>query len=103
MTLYPLAPCMPKRNSFRWTYECEEAFLEIKRKLANASILAFLQMGVPFTLDNDASDSGLGAVLYPVQSGKERVITFAARALSNAGRNYSTTQKELLALVWALQ
>lgn len=60
-------------------------------------------MGVPFTLDNDASDSGLGAVLYLVQSGKERVITFAARALSNAERNYSTTQKELLALVWAME
>lgn len=60
-------------------------------------------MGVPFTLDNDASDSGLGAVLYPVQSGKERVITFAARALSNAERNYSTIQKELLGLVWATE
>ena len=60
-------------------------------------------MGVPFTLDNDASDSELGAVLYPVQSGKERIITIAARALSNAERNYSTSQKEPLALAWAAE
>ena len=71
--------------------------------MSSAPILAFPQLDVPFILDSDASDSGLGAVLSQVQCGKERVIAYAARALSKAERNYSTTRKELLALVWGTE
>lgn len=74
--------------------------MSINRHLTNAPILDFPQSDVPFFLDTDACDSGLGAVLSQVQGGKERVIAFAARALTKTERNYSTTQKELLALVW---
>ena len=55
------------------------------------------------TVDSGFSDSGLGAVLSQVQGGKERVITYIAHALSKAERNYSTTRKELLALVWGME
>ena len=99
----PLHSASQKGERFRWTAECEEAFRNIKRKLMNAPILAFPQLDVPFILDTDASDSGLGAVLSQVQDGKERVIAYAARALSKAERNYSTTRKELLALVWGTE
>ena len=99
----PLHSASQKGDRFRWSAECEEAFQAIKRKLMNAPILAFPQLDVPFVLDTDASDSGLGAVLSQVQGGKERVIAYAARALSKAERNYSTTRKELLALVWGAE
>ena len=89
-----------KGERFRWTTQCEEAFLNIKPKLMNAPILAFSQLDVSFILDTDTSDGSLGAVLSQVQSGKERVTSYAVCALSKAERNYSTTQKELLALVW---
>ena len=99
----PLHSASTKGKRFRWTVECEEAFANIKRKLTNAPILAFPQLDEPFILDTDASDKGLGAVLSQVQGGNERVIAYAARALSKAERNYSTTRKELLALVWGTE
>ena len=96
----PLYGAEQKGDNFTWSAECQEAFLSIKRHLTNAPILAFQQLDVPFILDTDACDSGLGAVLSQVEGGKERVIAFAAHALTKAERNYSTTRKELLALVW---
>ena len=65
----PLNSASQKGERFRWTAECEEAFLSIKRKLMNAHILAFPRLDVPFILDT-ASDRGLGAVLSQVQDGK---------------------------------
>ena len=59
----PLPRACQKGDRFRWTAECKEAFRDIKHRLSSAPILAFLQLDVPFILDSDASDSGLGAVL----------------------------------------
>ena len=47
--------------------------------------------------------TGLEVVLSEVQSGKERMIAYAAHALSKAERNYSTAWKELLALEWTTE
>ena len=66
-------------------------------------MLAFPQLNAPFILDSDVGDSGLGAVLFRVQCEKERAIAYAARALSKAGRNYSSTRKELLAFEWGTE
>ena len=96
----PLYRAEQKGINLTWTAECEEAFRKIKGHLSNAPILAFPRLDVPFILDTDAIDSGLGAVLSQVQDGREHAIAYAARALSKAERNYSTTRKELLALVW---
>ena len=105
----PLHSASQKGERFKWTTQREEAFGSIKWKLMNAPILAFPQLDELFILDTrctyaqDASDRGLGVVLSQVQVGKERVIAYAAQALSKAERNYSTTRKELLALVWGTE
>ena len=87
-----------KGRSWEWTLEHQHAFAEFKRCLTKAPELSFLKLDAPFILDTDASDCGLGEVL--LQEDKERLNAYAARALSKAERDYNTTRKELLALVW---
>ena len=99
----PLYRVEQKGKNWEWTQGCHEAFLNIKRQLANAPILAFPRLDTLFILDTDASDSGIGGVLSQLQDGRERVIAYAARGLSKSERNYSTARKELLALVWGAE
>ena len=96
----PLHRACQKGNIVRWTAECQATFLDIKRKLSNAPILAFPQMRVLFSLDSDASDSGLGALLSQVQSGKERVIAYAARSLAKAERNSTSRHTSMVNIFW---
>ena len=55
-----------------------------------------------FILHTDASGDGLGAVLYQVQEGKQRVIAYASRSLTRSERNYPVHKLEFLALKWAI-
>ncbi|RDX82363.1 Retrovirus-related Pol polyprotein, partial [Mucuna pruriens] len=83
---------------------CIEAFQELKSRLTSAPILQTPNLALSFKLMCDASNSALGAVLgqrarvgLPV-----RVIAYASRTMDSAQRNYTTTDKELLAIVFAL-
>ena len=94
---------MKKEAEFIWTDKCQIAFDTLKNKLTSAPILALPTNDGPYTLDTDASDYGLGAVLSQKQDGVERVIAYASRALSTSERRYKTTRKELLAVVVGLK
>eukprot|EP00731_Ephydatia_muelleri_P002128 Em0001g2128a len=86
--------------NFSWTAECQEAFENLRSRLTRAPILAFPDYTLPFVLDTDASDLGIGAVLSQVSSlGQEQVVAYGSRLLSKAERNYSVTRRELLAVV----
>lgn len=98
----PLFRLTQKDVPFGWSSEAQSAFDELKAALTDAPVLAFPQFGDGagrFTLDCDASDEGVGAVLFQEQGGVDRVIAYGSRRLSKAQKNYSTTRKELLSCV----
>ena len=57
----------------------------------------------PFVLTNDASNYALGAVLSQIHNLKDHPVAFASRTLNHAEVNYSTTEKEALAINWAVE
>ena len=87
-------------SPWKWGREEDLAFQTIKSKLCDEPVVLTLpDVSRPFEVATDASDVGLGAVLS--QDG--RVVEYASRKLNAAERNYSTTDRELLAVVWALE
>jgi len=96
----PLHALTGKNRKFDWTSSCEDWFKKLKEALVTSPILAMPSDGDPFKLDTDASDVSIGAVLFQVQEGEERVIAYASRSLSKQERNYCVTRKELLAVVF---
>jgi len=96
-------PTAKTTEKFKWTPECDRAFRILKEKLVSAPVLAFPCFGEEFVVDCDASDYGLGAVISQRQDGDERVIAYASRVLEDRERRYSTTKKEMLAMVYAIK
>ena len=97
----PLLKLTQKAASFIWTDSCEQAFQRLKQLLCSAPILAYPDFGKNFVLQTDASDNGVGAVLSQLDdSGNEKVIAYASKALSPREQKYSTTEKEALAVVF---
>lgn len=99
----PLTCLLKKSTKWSWTESQEEAFLGLKQKLTTTPILACPDFGKPFVLQVDASDDGLGAALTQKKDGKENVIGYASRLLSDSERKFTVTEKECLALVWAVR
>ena len=87
-------------RQYNWNECCTEAFQELKRRLTNPPILAFPRFDCKFLL---VSDSAIGAVLSQVQEGAEKVIAYWSRQLTKAERNYSTIEREALAIVKAVK
>ena len=86
-----------------WSSECEKAFQELKGKMLSYDVLVFPNFKKPFHLATDASITGLGACLSQEVNGVLRPVGFAGRGLTNAERNYTTTEQECLAVIWAIQ
>jgi hypothetical protein len=99
----PLHKLLKKGARYEWANEQEHAFRSLKNKLISPPILRYPDYSREFILTTYASKEGVGAVLSQGEIGKDLPIAFASRSLNNAERNYSTTERELLAIVWGVR
>ncbi|CAN6723550.1 unnamed protein product [Malus baccata var. baccata] len=98
----PLCRLLQKEVSFEFNEACEQAFNHLKDLLTLAPIITPPDWSTPFELMCDASDYAIGVVLFQRKNKLPHVIYYASHTLNDAQLNYSTTEKELLAIVFAL-
>lgn len=98
----PLTNLLKKNSIWEWREEQHTAFEKIKRLLVAAPILRQADESKPFTIRTDSSGYCLGAVLMQGEGPDERPVEYASRLLEPAERNYNTTEREALAVVWAV-
>lgn len=107
-TLAPLHELLKglKKSSVKklaWSPEAEEAFQEVKSKLAQATLLAFPTPNAPTSVYTDASNDAIGAVLQQEVAGVLRPIAFFSKRLEPPQRKYSTFDRELVAMYEAIK
>ncbi|XP_013613796.1 PREDICTED: uncharacterized protein LOC106319960 [Brassica oleracea var. oleracea] len=99
----PLTRLLCKEAAFHFDGECMEAFKNLKNALISAPIVQPPDWDLPFEIMCDASDFAVGAVLGQKRDKKSHVMYYASRTLDEAQAKYSTTEKELLAIVFAFE
>lgn len=100
----PITELLKKNvKKFLWTPDAESAFNELKTALVSAPVLATPDFSKPFTIQADASDKGVGAVLVQGEAPFENVIYYMSQKLSAAQTKYTTTEKECLAVILAIE
>lgn len=100
----PLTNLLSPSQQFVWSAECQHAFESIKALLCCAPVLAAPDFTTPFKLEVDASALGAGAVL--IQEDRDSIehpVCYFSRKFNKHQINYSTIEKEALALLLALQ
>ncbi|CAN1293896.1 Retrovirus-related Pol polyprotein from transposon 17.6 [Linum perenne] len=98
----PLTRLLEKDALFNFDTSCHHAFETLKQRLTTAPIIVTPEWDLPFELMCDASDYAVGAILGQRIDKRFRPIFYASKTLNEAQRNYTTTEKEMLAIVYAL-
>ena len=93
---------MEKDAKFSWDGDYQRSFEELKSYLTNAPIVRAPNWQLPFDVMCDASDLAIGAVPGQREEGKPYVVYYSSKTLNEEQRNYTTIEKELLAVVYAL-
>lgn len=99
----PLRQLTKKETKFVWEEAHKKAFTKLKNCLSNESVLGYFDKKDRTQIVADASPVGLGAVLIQLNQDIPRIISFASKSLTDAEKRYCQTEKEALALVWAVE
>ena len=98
-TLNPIVQLTRRNQPFHWGEAQANAFRKVKMELAKDVLLRYPDPNLPFDVYADASDNGIGLAILQ----NEKPIAFFSQTLTGAQKNYTTTQKETLAIVKGLQ
>ncbi|KAK7886457.1 hypothetical protein WMY93_026078 [Mugilogobius chulae] len=95
---------LPSSHKIKWSPEHQMVLCQLIDFLSQPPVLGYPNFEEPFILHCDASQEGLGAVLYQRQNGKLVVIAYGSRTLTNPEKNYHlhSGKLEFLALKWAI-
>lgn len=99
----PLNKMTQKRIKFKWDQECENAFQTLKNKLITPPVLAYPDYDKQFSVTVDASQHACGAVLSQKHGTEDKPISFISRTFKKGELNKHITEKELLAIHFALK
>ena len=98
-----LTDMLRKGHAFVWNETTDQAFLEIKSRLASQPILRPPNFALPFSVAVDASERAIGAVLFQEIDGLQHPICYFSKTLDIHQRKYATAEKECLALILAVR
>ena len=99
----PLYQLTLKNQTFKWSEDTNEAFEQLKFKLCSYPILRPPNLLLPFTIYTDASALSAGAILSQTDDTGEYVVSYNSKKFKNAELHYSVTEKECLAVLWAIK
>lgn len=99
----PLTLLLKKDVPFTWSGAAEQAFERLKNILCTKPLLQYPDFSKPFIITTDASNFAIGAILGQGEIGKDLPIAYASRTMTEAEINYTTTEKELLAIIFAVK
>ena len=102
---HPLRELIKKNTPFQWKTEHEHAFDEVKSALTSSTVMSYFDNSKRTELVTDASPFGLSAILSQFTPGKQdrKIVAYISRSLSDVEQRYSQTEREALAIVWAME
>lgn len=98
----PLTELLKKEVTFHWDSEQNDAFGTLRDALCSEPLLQYPDFTKPFVVTTDASQTAIGAILSQGKIGRDLPIAYTSRLLNDAEQNYSTIERELLAIVYAV-
>ena len=102
---HPLHSLLKKNTKFLWSTETQDAFDNLKSKFSSAPVLAYPNRDLPFLVETDSSNFAIGAILSQTSSKDNKIhpVAFFSRSLTATEKNYPIYDKELLAIIEALE